>query len=152
MIDNTFWIWNNSESPDAFRKLKSKCVHYRFSDEKIRFCFFCNDFLKIGTGRTSLANQWLGLGAFAAKGPSSVPDWRCEIPWAARCGQKQNSLLGMYLLKCFIMRNIYEYRKYTNTYFLLHTHLPGSMTFSGNAKNDYYRDKLYREGTSETLT
>ena len=28
------------QSPNAFRKLKSKCVHYRFSDEKIRFCCF----------------------------------------------------------------------------------------------------------------
>ena len=32
--------------------------------------------------RNSLAVQWLGLHAFTAKGPSSIPGWGTKIPQA----------------------------------------------------------------------
>ena len=54
-----------------------------------------------------------------AKGPGSVPDWRdvrsCGPHSVAR---NKNSVLDIYLLKYFIMRNIYEYRKCIGKYFL----------------------------------
>ena len=36
----------------------------------------------------SLAVQWLGLGAFTAQGPVSIPGQGTKIPQAARYGQK----------------------------------------------------------------
>ena len=41
--------------------------------------------------RNSLAVQWLGLRAFTAEGPDSIPGRGTKIPQALRCGQtKQN--------------------------------------------------------------
>ena len=37
----------------------------------------------------SLAVQWLGLGAFTAKGQGSIPSWGTKIPQAAWLGQKK---------------------------------------------------------------
>ena len=42
----------------------------------------------------SLAVQWLGLGAFTAEGPGSIPGWGAKIPQAVQRGQfkkKKNS-------------------------------------------------------------
>ena len=36
----------------------------------------------------SLLVQWLGLGAFTAKDPGSIPSWRTKIPQAGWYGQK----------------------------------------------------------------
>ena len=36
----------------------------------------------------SLAIQWLGLRAFTAEGPGSIPGWGTKIPQATQCGQK----------------------------------------------------------------
>ena len=33
--------------------------------------------------------QWLGLGAFTAKGPGSIPGWGTKNPQATWCGQKK---------------------------------------------------------------
>ena len=41
--------------------------------------------------RNSLAVQWLGLHAFTAEGPGSIPDWGTKIPQAARHSQKKKS-------------------------------------------------------------
>ena len=38
--------------------------------------------------RNSLEVQWLGLHAFTAKGPGSIPSQRSKIPQAILCGQK----------------------------------------------------------------
>ena len=37
---------------------------------------------------TPLMVQWLGLGAFTAKGPGSIPGQEIKIPQAVGCGQK----------------------------------------------------------------
>ena len=37
----------------------------------------------------SLAVQWLGLGAFTAKGPGSIPGWGTKIPEATWGDQKK---------------------------------------------------------------
>ena len=34
--------------------------------------------------------QWLGLGAFAAEGPSSIPGWGAKIPQATHGVAKAN--------------------------------------------------------------
>ena len=47
------------------------------------FCSFKN----VGFGN-SLAIQWLGLGAFTADGPGSIPGQGTKIPQAVRHGQK----------------------------------------------------------------
>ena len=36
----------------------------------------------------SPAVQWLGLGAFTARGVGSIPGWGTKIPQAMQCGQK----------------------------------------------------------------
>ena len=41
---------------------------------------------------TSLAVQWLGLGAPNAGGRGSIPGWGTKILRAARCGQKQENM------------------------------------------------------------
>ena len=42
--------------------------------------------LKRGKGGNSLAVQWLGIGAFIAEGPGSVPGEGAKIPQAAWYG------------------------------------------------------------------
>ena len=44
--------------------------------------------------RNSLAVQWLGLGAFSAKGPGSIPGRGTKIPQAVQRSQKQKKELG----------------------------------------------------------
>ena len=39
--------------------------------------------------RNSLALQWLGLCAFTAEGPGSIPGWGTKIPLARQLGQKK---------------------------------------------------------------
>ena len=38
---------------------------------------------------SSLEVQWLGLGAFIAVGPGSIPGWGTKIPQAAQSGPKK---------------------------------------------------------------
>ena len=38
--------------------------------------------------------QWLGLGAFTAKGSGSIPGWGTKIPQAMGCGQKKKSSMS----------------------------------------------------------
>ena len=49
--------------------------------DKIKINFF---FLKRGKVGNSLAGQWLGLGAFTAEGPASIPGRGTKIPQAVR--------------------------------------------------------------------
>ena len=37
----------------------------------------------------SLVLQWLGLCAFTAKDPGSIPSWETKISQPAQCGQKK---------------------------------------------------------------
>ena len=37
--------------------------------------------------------QWLGLGAFSAKGMGSILGWEAKIPQATQRGQKKNFFL-----------------------------------------------------------
>ena len=39
----------------------------------------------------SLVVQWLGLHAFTAEGPGSIPGWGTKIPQAMRRGPKKNN-------------------------------------------------------------
>ena len=48
---------------------------------------YLQDYCSIIHNRHSLAVQWLGLGAFTAEGPGSIPGRGAEIP-QARSGQK----------------------------------------------------------------
>ena len=48
---------------------------------------------KKGEKGTSLVVQWLGLRAFTAEGPGSVPGWGTEIPQAVRGSQKNFFLI-----------------------------------------------------------
>ena len=44
-------------------------------------------------GGNSLEVQWLGLRAFTAEGPGSIPGRETKIPQAVRHGQKKKKLL-----------------------------------------------------------
>ena len=46
----------------------------------------------------SLAVQWLGLGAFTAEGPGSIPGWGTKIPQAVWCRQKKKKI-GLFKIK-----------------------------------------------------
>ena len=46
----------------------------------------------------SPASQGLGLCAFTAKGPGSIPGWGTKIPQAAWCGQKHQTKPNKYKL------------------------------------------------------
>ena len=66
-----------------------------FSNIYVLLCAKCN---RTATTTKILANtlavQWLGLHAFTAEGPSSVPGWGTKIIQAALCSQtrKTNNL------------------------------------------------------------
>ena len=40
----------------------------------------------------SLVDQWLGLSAFTAEGPGSIPGWAYKIPQAAQHGQRKKKI------------------------------------------------------------
>ena len=46
-------------------------------------------FFKNENSANSLAVQWLGLHAFTAQGPDSIPHQGIEIPQAAQCSKKK---------------------------------------------------------------
>ena len=54
---------------------------------------------KIGAQENSLAVQWLGLGAFSAVAPGSIPGQGTKILQAAQRGQKEKKF------KRWVLRN-----------------------------------------------
>ena len=61
-----------------------------FTAFSLRICGFGFFVLNCYTGN-SLAVQWLGLRAFTAEGPGSIPGRGTKIPQAAWCGKKQKA-------------------------------------------------------------
>ena len=55
-------------------------------------------YLNISLG-TFLVVQWLRISAFSAGSAGSIPGWRTEIPYAARCSQKLNKKILTFTLR-----------------------------------------------------
>ena len=58
------------------------------SSPRTREQYMCNGVKPHGVGN-SLAVQWLGLGAFTAESPVSIPGQGTEIPQATQRSQKK---------------------------------------------------------------
>jgi len=52
----------------------------------------------VGTRGNSLVVQWLGLAAFTARVPVSIPDWGTKISLAEWHSQKKNKITVILIL------------------------------------------------------